>query len=334
MGYARLNLLSKMNEKQLKKYITKKYSINTIVKVSKPNSQNINSENYYILTPKGKFVFHKIHDNSKKIESMCKVLTFCVKKNIKVQEPIKTIENKFSGKNSTFLTKYYEGGIFKGNSIQIKNISRNLAELHLALKKCKISYNYMPNQKFYKILSEYQFKSIKNKIRKKNKLDIYDILVQKNFKILNSQFLSYTDIFSTKLKKQLIHADLHPENVIFLKNNVNAIIDFISMKKGNVMEDISFSSFRFAIYKTTNLAKIADLIKLFITNYLKINHIELSELKNIKLFLNKKILERISFLLNKHYFYDSNLWIMDLKKYITFLKIINSKNFSLNKIYN
>jgi len=304
--------------------------------IKKFDHNNINSINYLIESKNKKLVLRNFIDGSKpqKVEKICKILDFCTKRGVKISEPIKNKKNKFvDPKRNFYLTKFYNGSFYNGNKYQLSNLAKNLAYLHTALQENKIKYNYRTNQRFYRIISENELLKIKKIILKKNNTNKFEktalkqignlVNLSENVNI-NSKKLSLL-----KLKKQLIHDDLHPKNVIFHKNKVVAILDFHSMRKNPKMEDIAFTSFRFATLKSCAPKKITNLIVTFIETYRRYNEINEDELNQYDYFLTQKFLGRLSYILRKYFFYDSDLWIQDFDKNIKYLYLVNKISYKL-----
>ena len=78
----------------INKYWEENYNhLGKIKKITELNKKQ-NSQNFFIFTNKGKFVFRRVldHSKSKKIETICNILDKCKRNDVKVMEPIK---NKF-----------------------------------------------------------------------------------------------------------------------------------------------------------------------------------------------------------------------------------------------
>ena len=235
-------------------------------KILEPN--NINSNNYVIITNKGKYVLRKtINDyDPKRLLQMCKVLNFLSENKIKVPHPIKNQKNIFFDSNKKFyLTKFYEGKFFQGTNNEIKDIAKNLALLHKILKKNKIKYNFKPHSKYFKILTINELKKIQKIIKNNKHVDSFDEKVSKNMDYLMEQSKIDSKYSNTlkklHVKKQLIHGDLHPKNAIFSKNRVAVILDFNSMTNGLRIEDVAFASFRFASSYSNDPKKIMNFME-------------------------------------------------------------------------
>ena len=295
---------------------------------------NLNSKTYFVQNKQNKFILKYIPGEKirPRLNKMCMILSFCKKQNIAVQEPIESISEGFVLDNHYFLTKYYSGTYFDGTDLELSNFAKNLALLHKVLSKIKISYNFEPFRESYKILKKTDLVKIKNIINKKeNQKTIFDRMFLDNFSLLES---SFSDIAISeeyyKSGKQLIHFDLHPGNVIFNNHRVSAIIDFGSMRKGYLIDDVAFSSFRFASYGTKNPKKIVDKMEYFFNMYTKFNPLPelFSEFPKIA---KLQILKRLSFILRNYYYTNTSFWISDMKNQLEFISLLEK---IINKLKN
>jgi len=306
-------------------------NIGQIKTIKRLRRLNLNSINFYVKTTKGQFVLRNFIDGSepKKIQQMCIILQSCTKKRAKVMKPIKNKHQKYvDSKSKTFLTKYYPGVHFKGTNTEIKDLSKNIAILHMILAKNRIKYNFRPSEVNYKILTQQEFQILKKKIKNKNVKSSFEFQVLKNLAFISKCSLNILNSeIHFKAKKQLIHHDLHPGNVIFNRNKVTAILDFSSMRKGLVLEDIAFASFRFAFEYAKSPQQINRKIKLFVENYKNHNDINENQLHYIDYYFRMETLRRISFILKKKYFANSDMWSSDFQKQIKLLKL--SDKFSI-----
>ena len=321
------------NNKKIYGYFTIHYpSLGNIKKIRLLSHNNINSTNYLVISSKGQYVLRKFTDNSKpqKIEKICKILNQCIKHNATVLNPIKNIDNKYVDENNRiYLTQYYTGSLYNGSSEQLQNLAKELALLHRAFEKISIPYNYRTNHYYYKSVESDELKQIKDKIRSQANVNSFDKIVLKNLEYIKKSALldaiKSQELQKLYLKKQLIHHDLHPGNSIFLKNKVVAIIDFNSMRNGVKMEDIAFTSFRFASFRNSNLSRIKQLVQLFVDSYLLHNSIDNNEMKMFEFLLTHKILGKISYILRKKYLNNSNSWSQDFEKNVESLRLLEGQ---------
>ena len=316
-----------MKKLEIQNYLQDNYSsFRNKVGIQLLNKTKSNNQNFLISSKKEKYVLHIINEkiDAKQIEKICKIIQYCNSKGAKVPKPIKNNKGKFvNEKYLGYLTKYSVGKQSLGKNLELKNLAKRLAKLHSILANCKIQYNYQMNQPNYQILTKKEIYKIKKIINKKPRKDKFDHNVLKNIHLL-SEGLGKLDIFNSKIKnkpKQLIHFDLHPDNILFRNNDVTSFLDFNSIRKGIIWEDVAFCSFRFAI-----LSKNKELLYLmnnFLKNYLEYNqsNIKFSEIVN---FLQLRILKNLSYILKKQYFLNEKILLQELNKYFRFLKISNS----------
>lgn len=324
----------------VKYFITNYPHCGKISKIQLLSHNNINSINYIIKTNKGKYVLRKITDNSSflQAEKMCEVLQFCKSHNALVPEPIKNKRRNFvDNKNIIYITKFYDGRIYKGKKNQVIYLAKSLAKLHKILDDNKIKYNYRKNQIHYQILNLNELNRINSIIIRKKIKDTSDNILLKNFKLLTKSIKEIEEISkfldNAHFQKQLIHYDLHPGNVLFKNDKVIAILDFNSMRKGYKIEDVVFASFRFACHGMKSIKKIEYIMRLFMNTYLSHGQIEKRQLYYSNYYLKKTIFSRLSYILRSHYFHDSDLWLIDFNKNIQFLKLIDKLKGFRGKYY-
>ena len=316
----------------MQNYLKKNYPfIGEVKKIEKLKHNDINSFNYLIYTKKRQYTLRCVTDGSKseKIETICKILNFCIKNKMKVLEPIKNKNNEYMDKkNMIYLTKYYKGNIHTGRLVEIIDLAKNLAVLHRTLIKNKIPYNYRTDVNiYYRLLTASEIRNIKRRIERKQIKDGFDRKVYQNLdyftECIKLDKITSTIVKKLEFKRGLIHRDIHPNNVIFSKNKVSVIIDFNGMRKGRLVEDIAFTSFRFALFQTTNLDEIKKRLRLFLSTYLHYNHINYNELVHIRYFFTHEMLLKLGLILRKRYFTKSNAWTIDFDMIINFIKIVN-----------
>lgn len=322
----------------VKEFLGKNYpSIKPIIEIKLLKHNNINSINYFVKTTKNTFVLRNLKDSSsiKKIDEICKILEYCKNNKIKTIEPIKNKQKIFINKPyKSYLTKYYEGDIFHGNKLEIKDLAITLAKLHNRLEKYPFKFNHRTNNQFYKILTLDEYDKIIVGIRNNEKEPI-DRIVNKNYNlikntiILNDKYAK--EITKNSRKKQIIHNDLHPDNILFLKNQVNVILDFHSIKNDTILRDVSMAGFRFSAFKQSSYEKIQNNMDMFLENYCKSKQIENIEIEIIFQFVVNEFLRKISYILKKRYFTNSNAWNDALGKNLEFLKLILKIQNNVNK---
>lgn len=128
-----------------------------------------------------------------------------------------------------------------------------------------------------------------------------------------------------KLKRQIIHADLHPQNTIFDKEKLVAIIDFEGAREGELLRDIGNACHRFVrqfvVYQRKDFHKtLGEGIRIFLEEYSKINPIK--EKSIISLLISDELLRKLQSDIGTHYFESNSSRVEggELEKKLTLLK--------------
>ena len=296
-------------------------NLGTIQSIEWIHSQ-INSEIYKISTKNHQFLLHySKYDSDKRIEKMCKILNEISKNN---QNIIKSIKNQFGNfsKNKFYLTKFENGKLFSGSKKEYFDLAKKLNTLHKQLDNFNSHYNFRPNRNSYKLLTNKEIIIIKKQLLKIRHKDKIDTTIDKNISFIENQITKCsTTPKNNSFKKQLIHFDLHPNNVLFINKSVKLFLDFNSMRKGYLIEDVLFCGFRFGYQISSNPKIIYNLLHLFLKKYFtkKISYTD----EDLNYFLSRFILYRICFILRNHFFSNSDLWISDFNNQLKYLKLVN-----------
>ena len=296
-------------------------NLGTIQSIECIHSQ-INSEIYKISTKNQQFLLHHSkYDSDKRIEKMCKILNQISKNN---QNVIKSIKNQFGNfsQNKFYVTKFENGKLFSGSKKEYFDLAKKLNILHKQLDNYNLKYNFRPNNKSYKLFTNKEFVIIKKQLLKIKYKDKIDTIIDKNILFIENQITKYSIIPKNNIfEKQLIHFDLHPNNVLFINKSLKLFLDFNSMRKGYLIEDVLFCGFRFGYQISSNPKIIHNLLHLFLKKYFnkKISYTD----EDLNYFLSRFILYRICFILRNHFFSKSNLWVSDFNNQLKYLKLIN-----------
>jgi Ser/Thr protein kinase RdoA (MazF antagonist) len=330
-----MSLIDKHLQDKLISYLKINYrNLGTIRNLELITHNNINSINYLIYSAKGTYVLRNFCDNSdiKKMEKICNILNFCACKGAKVFRIIKNNSGIYvDKKRKMYLTKYYDGGIYSGSNIEIKNLAKSLAFLHKELSKTHLKYNYRPRQRCYYLLNSSELKNVRKIIR--GQKDMQSRIVFRHLtvisKLLASSHYFLEHIKDSNLKKQLIHYDLHPGNVIFYRKNVSAIIDFNLMRKGVLIEDVAYACFRFSSYNVYTTQEILKKMTLFIQTYLQYNSVDKREIRFFDQYLMRVILGNLSCVIRQKFLRGNNEWDADIEKFINFALLLHKISFKL-----
>lgn len=318
-----------MKSKVLKKeYLESNYpQIAPINKITKLRHNDLNSKNFLVHSKNGKFVFHINADKKsvKRIEDVCRVLKFCSDNAINVSEPVARKDGKFVDKeHNCYLTKYYEGRLHNGSVKELRELSKNIANLHIVLSRYPSRFSHTDDDRPYKILTDSDLEKIYRNMESKSRISSIDRKFLRNIPFIKeciNKDLAYSKtIKRLKSSKQLIHSDLHPKNVIFSKGRISAILDFNSLRTGMIEEDLAFASYRFASYKKRDVREIKNKIADFIDTYKGHNSIK-NRTKLICYFFRHITLQRLCYIIRMRYFKNSDLWTADFDKQLSLLKL-------------
>ena len=311
--------------KTAESYLKKNYQNLGSIKLIKTLSHTPNSQNYLFQTKNGKYVFRYITDHSSpsKISQTCKVLKYLETKSLPVQEIIKSDCGKFcNSKNFIYVTKFYEGIFSKGTFNELKDLAINVATLHRFLNQTKIKFNFEHDtDSSFQILSMFDIKRIRKIIEQRKNKSYFDKKILKNLELLKQIICEQNKKNELKPNvSQLIHNDLTASNIIFHKNKVKVILDFNGMKKGDILEDIAFTSLRFSTISNFKKSDVEKKINFFLKHYLNYNDVDEKKFSCLQIYSVNNLLSKISYLLKKNYFYDDQLWLNDFDHFFKLLK--------------
>jgi len=302
-------------------YLTSDQNISSIEYTS---GHEINSKNLRINLKDGKDFYLKIinefdEDYIKKIE----IMNECYKDGIKVPKIIKNKERKLVTfkKNKLFLlTECCIGKKFSLNSKEILSSGENLAILNKKLAK----YNLVFERKsLYDDLSQNEIDKIKDIIYSKG---FTDIKIRNLMDILPELYLDINNNIKPYIKKkQLVHIDFHPQNVLFKENQISVILDFDSIVTSFELQSVAFACERFS-------KNIKD-FETFLKGYQKYGQeFSLSEVKILPYFFGKEAISRINYIIKKQFFFKDKTWSFELDKHLKILKRMEHLKNELNNI--
>jgi Ser/Thr protein kinase RdoA (MazF antagonist) len=318
--------IGRLSKKEVMNYLKNYYpKLGTIETIRNINKNNIRGSKFLVKIKNKKYIFTNYYEDikPKDMNEIYSIVSYCKENNIRVHEIILNKNKKFvDTKRKCYLLKYYPGNIFHDSKKEIRDIAKNIALMHKALKQIT-KKNVRKNSTEYKILTLKELKSIEINLQKK-KLNSHEIIIKNDFNYIKKSIVAHKKnsllIKKSKMSKQIIHNDLHPKNIIMKKEIVNCIIDFNSMRTGIVIEDIALSSFRFACFYPKSIKQIYQQINYFLKNYNNVNKIKL-DMKIYEFFIFDYLLSRLSFILRNEFFNNSSLWFHDYSQFKKFIMI-------------
>jgi homoserine kinase type II len=208
---------TKLEHQEVEQFL-KQYNINNF-KDYKGITEGVENTNYFIKTSQQDYILtiyeKRVDEND--LPFFIKLLSSLSDNRFPCPKPIANKNNekinKIKNKNAalvTFLNGQSKNKITSEDCFEIGKIT---AQLHEITKKFKISRKNNLSIKSWQNIFE---KTIKKKI------DLDESIIKKTNNYLN--FLK--DKWPKNLPEGIIHADLFPDNIFFIKNKVSGIIDF------------------------------------------------------------------------------------------------------------
>ena len=227
-----IKLKNKIKILKVINYFFKNVSIDQIKNIKQIDNFGLNSNNY-LFKIKKKFYVLKRYSNKKKnnLEFTAELMDWLNTKNIPVQKPIKSINNKYTlskfGKKWR-IVEYISGKTFSGTYQEFKNASRTIAKMSSILskypKKKQEEHNYFAKEdyKIINFISE-NLKNLEKYFSKKNSK-----LIRKHWQNVLYSWNHVKNFNFSHLAVHLIHNDLHPHNLIIKDKKIKGILDWES----------------------------------------------------------------------------------------------------------
>jgi Ser/Thr protein kinase RdoA (MazF antagonist) len=279
---------------------------------------NVNSVNYLVKTEQGSFVLKELQGsvNRSQTEALAKILTHCSHNGVRVPEPVLNSSNNYGGTAGRhLLTRFCDGEPFEGTTAQLKDAAKQIAHLHKTLAASEISYEWAPDAQFYEHLSKEEIVKLRS-LAQKN-ASVFDDSVMDHLGLLELLYGECKKAKADPSPEQLIHCDLQPGNLLFVGDKISAILDLGMMRIGNIRQDIAFAAFRLALSQKGDIRKE---VETFTRSYIKYNNVDGIDFELLKSWFTCHTLSRVSYILKKYYWGNSEEWIQDFEKQIGFLK--------------
>jgi len=327
------------------------FKIISIFQLDRPeiNSQNfkiilsVNGKNKEILLRK-----YQILSDLSQITFYLDTLSFLGERGVKVSDVINNLAGQCAikiGGGVYALFDFIEADYFSPAKDGAVAVMEEVAKVHSALrdfdkkqiaaidafsKKAAVYYNEV------KLYSEKDFKDIENIINSKDKNDDDKLVLDKMLLIRKTIIeVGEKEKEISFLPKQIIHSDLHPHNVLMVKNEVGALIDFDAMRLSQRARDMAFAIYRFGrqfligIEENEAASRAPQLTKLFIGSYNSIDkpacagRLSEEEIRLMPILIKDEFLLKILFVLNGIYKKGNYSWAKDLRKFIAAIEEIN-----------
>ena len=238
--------MEKVNHKKKKIIlrIVSKNIIKTNVNIFERDGLELNSNNFKIETKSKIFLLKKWNEklSSSEIQKFLNLNLWLVKKKCLVQIPQKFCNGKYLIKiNQSYWSyfNYIDGVHFKGGNNELDSASSYIAKFTKEIikypkKNISKKFKYFSKDDYEIILwMEKNQKKLNNIFGKK-----ISTLIKKNLLEIIYLFKTLKKLYKFKLKKQVIHLDLHPHNIIMKDSKVNGVLDIDSCVTGNYLTSL------------------------------------------------------------------------------------------------
>ena len=259
-----------------------------------------------------------------------RIFEFLSKKEIPTPHIIQTKDSKTSFSHGNYFYVMYQfipGDHYRGTLREFKEIARQIAFLHQALKK--IPFLKEISQKPL-LLAPWNMagwqRLFADARSKKGKIDLI-FNHYRDFILQQAGIVKESLDNMSKAKIQPIHCDLHPQNTIFKKEKLVAFLDFEGVRLGELCRDVANACHRFlrqfiVFQKKDWRRALPRGLEIFIREYTEVNPLKKNEISLFPVFISDELLRKIFKDLNLYYFrnYSRNVERGELEKKLNLLK--------------
>lgn len=221
------------------------------------------------------------------------------------------IPTKYEEKSFFFEGNYYtayefiRGSHFRGTKRELIALAHALARLHRALAGIPYEAAVRRRKKLLPPWTKKQWDLIFKEASRNR--TVIDKAILNSRALIISAMAEAQKVRQAKLKKQVVHGDLHPQNTIFENGEIKAFLDFENAIWAERIRDVANAMHRFVrqyiIYKGGYWKKLlAEGVFLFLETYKKTLPLEREEEKLISAVIMDELLRKLSKDISKHYF--------------------------------
>ena len=284
--------------------IVSKNIIKTNVNIFERDGLELNSNNFKIETKSKIFLLKKWNEklSSSEIQKFLNLNLWLVKKKCLVQIPQKFCNGKYLIKiNQSYWSyfNYIDGVHFKGGNNELDSASSYIAKFTKEI----IKYPKKNISKKFKYFSKDDYEIILWMEKNQKKLNnIFgrriSTLIKKNLLEIIYLFKTLKKLYKFKLKKQVIHLDLHPHNIIMKDSKVNGVLDIDSCVTGNYLTSLSYSALKLCKQCVVSMGNnsAGRISNRFLRNLERKFKLEKKDLRNFYIFAMSEVLRRLIYM--------------------------------------
>ncbi len=315
-----------------------------LISIEELGGRAINSQNFRIKLETDDGILHDVlfrrcifFSDQIQIISCLKVIAASRIYGAAVPEVLKTIEGlQFITHAGEFfvLFNFISGNYFVPHILAYSSLAQSLARLHR-------SFVILDEDLVNAIRTESQknIKAYYNKVTEYSRADFEFFLnmVDPEIRVELTNLMPLIDTTARTVGKlnecysQIIHSDMHPHNVLFEGDALEAILDFDALRYAERARDVGMALYRFGrqFFVATHAIDSCDLhdqaheyTKRFIQEYAAVNPLTQIELEYMPFIVADEFIKKLLFVLRSVYIEKNTVWAADISKFCSALSEI------------
>lgn len=225
------------------------------------------------------------------------------------------------------LFEFVEGDHYRGTQKELERVARHIAQLHKALADICFPIEELRKTPWtVERLTQWCDRAISDQ-------SSHGIILRSNSDFILDQacFVSESLKLGGDLRVQIIHRDLHPQNMLFKDDSLVAILDYSDVSYGRLAADVGNACHRFVrqfvVYQREMNQRLpiyellVEGVELFFREYLKSNSLNSFDLVSVPFLIKDELLRKLNSCLTKWYEHQNEMAVRgELEKFISLLK--------------
>lgn len=292
---------------EIRELLANNYEVGSAVEIKQVDAWERNSNNFKINTDaNGTYLLRKNIKDERDTILFAEKVSAHLKKNSaptpgiipdKSGEPYIT-----SGKHFWQLFEFIPGDHFRGTEDELREVGRQVGKLHNLLE----TFQFNGERPIKTDWSLSKWKGILERAREAG--SSIDRIVNENQKLLldETEYVAGARKSYSNLRRQFVHLDLHPHNVIFEDGRLRAFLDFGDVNLSELARDIGQACHRFVrqyiVYQNGNWRELLGTgVAIFLDEYRKENELGKIDFHAMPLLIKDELLRRMYSDLRRHY---------------------------------
>jgi Ser/Thr protein kinase RdoA (MazF antagonist) len=236
-----------------------------------------------------------------------KIMDFLQHQGVSVPMLVETKQGKAffrAGQHFYEMHDFISGSHFRGTREELAQVGQGISQLHKALENIPFREEIRIKGKSLSPWTIEMWDTIFHSAEQQK--DDIDVLVMQNKEFIEEQIqkVQKAVLHTKNLRKQIIHADLHPQNTIFDKEQLVGILDFEGAREGELARDVGNACHRFVrqfvVYQGKDYKEtLQEGIAIFLESYEKIYSIQ--DKSAIPFLIADELLRKLQSDIGSHY---------------------------------